>query len=46
MLPKMVKNDNKMLKYCKNGKMLTKMLIKCEHVSKIVNTFAKMVSKC
>ena len=29
MLPKMVKNDNKMLKYCKNVKMLTKMLIKC-----------------
>ena len=28
MLPKMVKNDNKMVKYCKNGKMLRKMVTK------------------
>ena len=29
MFPKMVKNDNKIVKYCKNGKMLRKMVTKC-----------------
>ena len=29
MLPKMEKNDNKMVKYCKYGKTLTKMVTKC-----------------
>ena len=29
MLPKMVKNDYKIVKRCKNGKLLTKMVTKC-----------------
>ena len=29
MLPKLVKNDNKIVKYWKHGKMLTKMVTKC-----------------
>ena len=29
MLPKIVKHDNKIVKCCKNGKLLTKMVTKC-----------------